>query len=414
MKQPDDHDDGTADAFAPIGWRSHTRAATGDPRYAEHPFPLRFLDPDFERLFIAAYRRSTLSFRRLAVFIGIVAFAGFAPVDRLTNPDVWPLLWWVRFGVTLPILLATLGLGFWKKAKDYYGYAINVALLVACLSLIVMMQISSVGAFSQYFDALVLLLPVSFGFLRLRTAGATVTAVLALAAYLIEVLFFKPLPPGVLAYSIGYLLVAGAVGVVLVFLMERQARQAYVLTTILDEASLRDPLTGIHNRRWLEVSIEQLVNTYRRYGPVFSLVLIDLDGFKSVNDEFGYQAGDEVLCRVAKTVAAQIRSADTLYRYGGDEFVILCPSTTGTAAQTLVERLRKAFGELDLVQPREGGGLSFSAGTAEISDPEESLDSLFARANAALRAAKQSGKGRAVLAEPRIPASETDAGQPIG
>jgi diguanylate cyclase (GGDEF)-like protein len=399
MDQPGFTDDLKADPFAPIGWLGQVAALTQDSHYKLQPFPLRFIDPQVERRFVQAYRRSTISFRRLAIAIGILAFAGFAPVDRLTNPETWPQLWWVRFGVAVPVLVITLGLGFWKKAENYYGYLINLALTIACLCLVVLMHFSTLSGVAQYYEALVLLLPVAFGFLRLRLAGAISIAIVASAAFGVETFWFRPLPPGQLAYSVGYLLAACLVSVALVYLMERQARTAFVLAASLDEASLRDPLTGVYNRRWLQVSLDQLVHTFRRYGSPFSLVLLDLDGFKSVNDELGYKAGDDALCRFAQAISGQIRAADTIFRYGGDEFVILCPSTPSSAVRTLLERLLKLVENLDLTDSGRSKNLSFSAGMAEILDPSESPDGLFARANRALLAAKRAGKGRAVLAE---------------
>ncbi len=122
---------------------------------------------------------------------------------------------------------------------------------------------------------------------------------------------------------LGFLLAACVVGVGLAYLVERQTRLSYVLTTSLDEASIRDPLTGLHNRRWLEVILEQLTSAFQRYGTPFSLILFDLDGFKAVNDQFGYTQGDGLLRRFSEALTGQLRKADIIFRYGGDEFIIL-------------------------------------------------------------------------------------------
>ena len=103
--------------------------------------------------------------------------------------------------------------------------------------------------------------------------------------------------------------------------------------------AFRDPLTGLYTRRFLMNSLEQGIATARRYGTALSLLFIDLDYFKSVNDSFGHDAGDKVLRRVGGAIARDCRQGDIPARYGGEEFVLLLPHTDAVLARQIAERL---------------------------------------------------------------------------
>jgi diguanylate cyclase (GGDEF)-like protein len=152
--------------------------------------------------------------------------------------------------------------------------------------------------------------------------------------------------------------------------------------------STEDPLTGAGNRRALNKKLDQLVATYRRTAMPMSAILLDLDNFKIVNDAGGHAAGDEVLRRVADIIATRIRLTDNLYRFGGDEFVVLATSATGETAAKLAEDIRDLVARAlaDIALP-----VTASLGVAEyIAD--ESVEHWLARADKAMYKAKASGK----------------------
>jgi len=111
---------------------------------------------------------------------------------------------------------------------------------------------------------------------------------------------------------------------------------------VLRRTSLTDPLTGIANRRALLARAEYEVGRHARLGHSFALVMLDLDGFKGLNDRFGHAAGDDLLREVAAALTQTIRSQDTAARIGGDEFCVLAPETTGPGIEQLQARLRDA------------------------------------------------------------------------
>ena len=102
---------------------------------------------------------------------------------------------------------------------------------------------------------------------------------------------------------------------------------------------LRDPLTGAYSRAALEPRLTEEAERASRYGAPFALLLIDLDHFKSINDAFGHARGDELLRAFADRIQLALRASDLLFRYGGDEFVLLLPATTRAAGHALAERL---------------------------------------------------------------------------
>ena len=134
----------------------------------------------------------------------------------------------------------------------------------------------------------------------------------------------------------------------------------------------------------------------QRHGRSLVVIMLDIDFFKRINDTHGHQTGDRALALFAKSLQQLVRQPDLVGRYGGEEFCVLLPMSDVTAAQTVDQRLRAAI--LRDVNPALGFELTFSAGVATLTDGDSSLDSIIARADQALYAAKQGGRNRIVLA----------------
>lgn len=159
-----------------------------------------------------------------------------------------------------------------------------------------------------------------------------------------------------------------------------------------------DDLTGVANRRQLEKEFARAIYVHSRTGQMFSMLLLDLDGFKKVNDRIGHQAGDRVLAEVAGLIAAMVRPTDILARWGGDEFVILSASSL-EEAEKMAERIRAALAGQCLAGPGSAADdprnlVTLSCGIA-CYGPEDDLDSMLARADQALYSCKERG-GNAV------------------
>ncbi len=169
-------------------------------------------------------------------------------------------------------------------------------------------------------------------------------------------------------------------------------------TRILEEQAMQDPLTGIHNRRAFDARLQEEFHRFQRYGQVFSLVVIDLDHFKRVNDLYGHTTGDQCLKEVSQRMAAVLRKSDFLARYGGEEFAVILPGVSKEGAKAVAEKLRMCVGKTRFLYQGQRIPLTISAGVTEMSPEEESPQRLFERADAALYAAKNQGRN-CVVAE---------------
>jgi diguanylate cyclase (GGDEF)-like protein len=166
----------------------------------------------------------------------------------------------------------------------------------------------------------------------------------------------------------------------------------------LEHLSHHDALTGLLNRRAIEYLLDREDQRLQRFGDPFSILLVDIDHFKRINDRLGHAAGDAVLGAVAKTLQIKAREVDRVARYGGEEFCILLPHTVHEGAQQAAERLRLAIGQVDIPWGDEHIAVSISTGLACADSPGESLQSLLRRADEALYQAKAEGRNRVVMA----------------
>jgi len=171
--------------------------------------------------------------------------------------------------------------------------------------------------------------------------------------------------------------------------MAKLNRQAEQMT----ELAHTDSLTGLANRRWLIELLEREFQRARRYRRPLTLVYIDLDGFKDVNDAFGHLFGDGLLRSAARSMQAVLRAADFLARIGGDEFAVLLPETEMAGADNVVGKLRRAL--LSTTRPYGASlpPLTFSAGISQLRDDDRTIDDLLARADDAQYLAKGAGRG---------------------
>lgn len=162
--------------------------------------------------------------------------------------------------------------------------------------------------------------------------------------------------------------------------------------------SLTDPLTGLFNSRYLQERLQAELERAARYGRTFSLLVLDCDNFKGINDGYGHLEGDRVLQSLAAVIRLCLRRTDSAYRYGGEEFVVLLPEAAGEAAYALAERLCSTFAG-ERTQTADGRQMhcTVSIGVAEYIAGESGA-SLMRRADEASYQAKEAGKNRVVMA----------------
>jgi len=161
------------------------------------------------------------------------------------------------------------------------------------------------------------------------------------------------------------------------------------------ELASRDPLTGVQNRMALSSALQREVDLAQRQELPLSMLVIDIDHFKSFNDKHGHAFGDDVLVAVSQTIANTIRRSDLLFRYGGEEFVILASHTGEDGAMLLAERIRQNVAALQTVRGRSTG-ITVSIGVTRLQETESATE-FFERTDKALYSAKQDGRNRSLL-----------------
>lgn len=174
---------------------------------------------------------------------------------------------------------------------------------------------------------------------------------------------------------------------------DRSERELSDMVEELRVVSLTDQLTQLRNRRYMQQRLEEGAARLERHGEVFSVLLIDADQFKQINDTFGHDCGDYVLRTMAHTLERVVQSADLLARWGGEEFFVLVPDGAPAAARELAERLRKAMAELALRYDAAAFKITVTIGGATAARGE-SLADLIRRADHAMYLGKRRGRNR--------------------
>jgi diguanylate cyclase (GGDEF)-like protein len=160
--------------------------------------------------------------------------------------------------------------------------------------------------------------------------------------------------------------------------------------------SITDALTGLYNTRHFYDELNREIERSHRYEEKFSIILCDIDNFKSVNDELGHQAGDEVLCSVADILTSTARMTDTVARYGGEEFILILPETTKDKAEALAERIRISIDSRTFLENEGNIRVSISCGVASYPVDSQTSKGILYCSDMAMYRAKELGKNRVV------------------
>ena len=295
--------------------------------------------------------------------LGILPFAAI----RIVHGD------WLAAGIDVAIIASFAGLG-WYVYVTRRVRAASVAIAILCVAG-VLSTVYLIGPQQAdwAFPALVAI------FYLIRPREAILFATIMIVALLPAIL------PAYDSHSVTTLLVTivvtSAFAFAFSFITDRQREQLLLMAT-------RDPLTGAGNRRGLDLKLTDIINTHWRTGAPASIVLLDLDHFKRVNDVHGHGVGDQVLTGITKIINLRIRVTDSLYRIGGEEFVVVLEGANRKHAAHLAEQLRTLVEANELVPDP---GITISLGVAELKAGETASD-WVRRADEALYRAKDAGR----------------------
>ncbi|WP_147615852.1 GGDEF domain-containing protein [Treponema pectinovorum] len=185
------------------------------------------------------------------------------------------------------------------------------------------------------------------------------------------------------------------------FTNDNQFFQSPVLVEInvlreAEEAAMLDPLTGAFNRRYMDIYLRKELNRCNRYEKNLSIMLLDIDDFKKINDTYGHVIGDTILAEISAIFKSTIRTEDVFCRYGGEEFLIIMPETKAEQSLNLFERIQKKLLTSELYA---NFGVTVSAGTAMYTPNKDDLANLIRYADISLYKAKANGKNQIVKFE---------------
>jgi diguanylate cyclase (GGDEF)-like protein len=371
------------------------------------PFPDQKSEAEFRQI----GWRENISSGRVCFLSGAVLWALFALLDVLVAREHLEILWLLRFGIGLPALLSGYVSTYIPRLQNHIqtiGFGVGI---VCAYSIILMIALTSPPVSHLYYAGVILVVFSAYTFGLIREDRAIPFGCLVFFGYEVVVLGLHT-PLRIVVNKSFFLISAIYVGIFACFALQRYRQRNFVqlriieherrklanLTAQLEELSAHDPLTGLLNRWQLDQHLRQAHEMYRRHDTPAAVMLIDLDDFKGVNDRYGHLAGDELLRRTARIISASVRKSDMVFRYGGDEFFVLLPSTDLGEPEELANRLvdrARPFGRSD---GRFDDATRFRVGLAGITEPTASPDAVLEAADRALYSAKQRGKGCVVLA----------------
>ncbi len=239
------------------------------------------------------------------------------------------------------------------------------------------------------------------GLLRTRWSAMMALIVLFMLGYLGYIGVFWGRHQVLLDLIVPSIFLLGACFVWLTGVLSLQTAMDVMRVSRLERETLTDPLTGIFNRRYLDRRLHEETAVARRYGRPLSVMLLDIDNFKRINDGYGHQIGDHVLSALVEVVAGVLRESDIFARYGGEEFMIIAPHTPQLRATDLAERLRKCIEAHQFKLTNERGEdldirLTVSIGVASFSDEIADMDKLVHAADENMYRAKHEGRNRVI------------------
>jgi len=372
-----------------------------DSALAARPLFLRFpsrLEAEFE------LETATTRSQRLAVggLIGLAIYDLLMISDWWLTPDVFSTALWIRFGVVTPIeLLSILALWFgppflWREAI----IAVFGAILPTATHLYIMLSSSSPFQYAQN-QAVVLVIMFVVMVQRIRFPFAIPTCLICLLLFAGALSQLPDYPLQLQVAANVTLLSVVIFSLFVSYSLERQFRRKYLLeiksrlqNRMLDAMSHQDPLTGLQNRRSLDASLASIGSS----AEIVSAIIVDIDHFKKFNDTAGHQAGDRCLKSVASLLQETlIEENATVFRYGGEEFLILLAGKGTREAHAIAERLRRRIEGASLRHPGLPGTAHVTASFGVATGPAHgsvAIEEVIGGSDAALYAAKRNGRNQ--------------------
>lgn len=179
-------------------------------------------------------------------------------------------------------------------------------------------------------------------------------------------------------------------------IMKKEVARADEKARLYEKELLEDPLTGAYNRRAYDKRLQEEMDRFIRYGRIFSLLLIDVDHFKKINDTYGHAVGDKCLQEIIARIGPALRKNDFLARFGGEEFTVIMPETDRQGGIETAEKLRGIIEKIEFIHKGDRVSITISVGVTQVMADDKMLDSIFSRVDQAMYEAKDTGRNRVV------------------
>lgn len=380
-----------------------------------HPVLPRFVDRDAEQEFQVANLHDTRNGLALLTIAGLLVSCGTLLAAWIHLPHEQPGFLPGQLLRSLLLLAAIAAILIVRKASQpgTLHTAGSVLLALGCMTVMLRMTIAPpedasllVALLHVSRDGTTALLVVAIAVLTLLVGHFLIHASIFTLALIAMLLIAHTWPDGITnPVGFSYAFISAFVFILALGSGIQRLRRRMHLSRLelqranaqLHELAIRDHLTHSLNRRhFYEVANAELQRA-QRYAAPMSLLLLDIDDFKGVNDGHGHACGDAMLCRLVDLIQARLRASDVLARFGGEEFVILLPETELEAARQLADRLREAVAEASFEHRGVRVPLTASWGVAMAHARDEDIDVLLDRADRALYAAKNAGRNRVAV-----------------
>lgn len=376
---------------------------------------LKFTDKSIEEEFRKDYFAKSLRKHRAALLMATFLYAVFGLLDWIIIPEQRYACWIIRFCFVCPLLIWTY---FFSYSHQYQKIQSANALLVgltASIGLIGIISIASTPGNYLYYAGLLLCVLFYFEFIPNQVIS-NILAWSTFGFYVTAAVLFTSTPWPFLFNNIFILFFFNIAGMFVCYSLESSQRKEYLhrrtiqlqadqLSQALcdvekerrrvEELSQLDPLTGLANRRHFFVEAEREFRRKNRLHHSLTVMMLDLDYFKTVNDTYGHAIGDQVLQKVAAIIACEVRCSDRVCRYGGEEFAVLLPETGYNSAIQLGKRLLQKIAQSSILTGKGPVCISASMGIAALESEETAtIEVLLERADEALYLAKNAGRNQ--------------------
>ena len=379
---------------------------------------LSFSDRSLEKAFQQDYFEKTLLQVRLTLLFGAFLYGMFGILDCFVIPEIRHYAWNIRFAVISPLLLITYFLTQTRFYRKWMKICLFIAGIASGAGIVVMIILAPFPGNHLYYSGVLLCVLFYFVFVPDFLIASLLSWSL-FVLYLTMVIFFSHITLPALMNNATAFLAFNITGMFASYSFERYMRSDFLQRRTINERtdelrsallevekargkaealSQLDPLTGLYNRRYFfSVAEQELERTARNHHCV-SVIMLDIDHFKNINDSHGHRTGDMVLQEIARKICDTLRTIDTPCRYGGEEFAILLPETDLSASELIGCRLRQV---IEAMRINNGDGtilITASVGIASLTgDDYTKADVLVEMADQALYDAKKAGRNQVKL-----------------